>query len=95
MSNSLVKSLISLLLVSAILFFSNSSNLQAQQNTVSGRFILASCDVNITADESTVTSKGIMYTGNVTVLVGFANLKIDKVTLVKKKNGKCELVSED
>lgn len=95
MLNSRIKSLISLIVISAILLFSNSSNLLAQQNIVAGRFILASCDVSITADESTVTSKGITYTGNVKVLVGFANLKLDKITLVKKKNGKCELVSDD
>ncbi len=95
MFNLQIKSLFSLVLIIAVLLLSVSSNLQAQKQNDSQRITLQSCDVSISADESTVTSKGITYTGNVKVLIGFANLKIDRITLIKNKNGKCELVSTD
>ncbi|TQV84455.1 hypothetical protein [Aliikangiella coralliicola] len=55
---------------------------------------LPSCHVNIKADRSHESDSGTVYTGNVRVLIGFASLRTDRVTLVKKKNGKCELISE-
>lgn len=55
---------------------------------------LPSCDVTITADEIYTHENGITFSGNVKVLIGFANLRIEKVTLVKRKDGRCELIPE-
>ena len=87
------KNLTTLLLCSIILLGIKFTNVQAQQSMAYQKISLPSCDVSISADETLITSKGITYMGNVKVLIGFANLRIDRITLVKKKNGKCELVS--
>lgn len=58
------------------------------------RIELSSCEINISADRTYPNKNGITYSGNVKVLIGFANLRVDKVTLVKKKDGSCELVSD-
>jgi len=88
-----IKSLATITLSSSCLFILNSANLLAQKHVDVQRLSLPSCDVSISADDSTISSKGITYSGNVKVLIGFANLRVDRVTLVKKKNGECELVS--
>jgi len=59
----------------------------------SNRMQLPSCNVTVTADRAFKKDGAITYSGNVRILVGFAQLRLEKVTLVKKANGQCELVA--
>lgn len=58
------------------------------------KFHLDTCSVNITADNKQTKRNRTTYSGNVEVLVGFATLKSDKVTVIRKPNGACEVISE-
>jgi len=82
---------ISLILLFSVVYFISTS-VTAEIYGKNSKIALPSCEVSIIADEYSVNHKGITYSGNVKVLIGFANLRIDKVTLVKKKDGKCELI---
>lgn len=78
----------------AALSFCVCSPLQAAKMRDSQRILLPSCDVIITANEFQTTEKGTTYSGDVRILIGFANLRVNKITLIKKPDGHCELVSE-
>ncbi len=55
---------------------------------------LDTCSVNITADNQQHIQNKTIYSGNVTALVGFASLKSNKMTLIRKADGSCELITE-
>ena len=77
-----------------LVYFGDTGPVAAANSQTSNRFILPSCDVSITADKTLPHKQGVTYIGNVKVLVGFANLRLDKATLIKNKDGRCELVTE-
>ncbi|MET1253740.1 hypothetical protein [Aliikangiella maris] len=93
MVNSKQKGLKSCLMIGLAMLFQAFSLLAAQIDNES-TIMLPSCDIVVTADEIYTHENGITYSGNVKVLIGFAHLKIDKVTLIKKENGQCALVPE-
>lgn len=69
------------------------STSHAAQSTPFPTIELRSCDVLITADQVSKNKEGVTYSGNVKVLIGLANLRLSKVTLIKNKNGSCRLVT--
>ncbi len=83
---------LSFVVVTAFLFVSNHA--EAAKQKTGHRIQLDSCNVEVTADSIQIQNNKTNYSGNVKVLVGFASLKSDKVTVVKKPNGACEVISE-
>lgn len=58
------------------------------------KLYLDTCNVNITADSVRTNDNVTTYSGNVKILVGFASLKSNKVTVIKKPNGSCEVITD-
>ena len=83
---------LSFVVVAAFLFASN--NAEAAKSKSGHKIQLDSCNVEVTADSIEIQHNKTTYSGNVKILVGFASLKSDKVTVVKKPNGACEVISE-
>lgn len=54
---------------------------------------LKSCKLNIRADQISYYNRSIRYSGNVQFLYGLANVKMDKVILVKMEDGSCQLIA--
>lgn len=86
----LIKLLLKVLLITS---FGIGSIAYAAESSNSPSIELRHCDVRIVADEITKHKGGTTYAGNVKILIGVANLRLSKVTLVKAKNGSCRLVA--
>jgi len=70
------------------------SGAQAAKIKPAHKIHLDTCSVNITADTIHTHQNKTTYSGNVTVLVGFASLKSSKVTVIRNPNGSCDVISE-
>ena len=76
------------------LTFSSLPPVEAAKNNKYHAIDLPTCEVNITADNSEERANVTTYTGNVTILIGFASLKTEKAAIIKKKDGKCQLIPD-
>ena len=74
--------------------FASVSSVDAAKSEKSLAIDLPSCEVNIIADSSEENANVTTYTGNVTILIGFASFRTEKAAIVKKKDGKCQLIPE-
>ena len=83
-----------ILLSTLILILSlSSSYLSAGQSEHSPSIFLKSCKIDIRADKVYSRSGYTDYSGNVQFLYGLANVRTDRVTLIKNKDGSCKLVA--
>ncbi len=65
----------------------------AGQSEHSPAIFLKSCKIDIRADKVYNRSGYTDYYGNVQFLYGLANVRTDRVTLIKNKDGSCKLVA--
>jgi hypothetical protein len=87
-----VKTIIPSYLLPTTLFLVSSFVIAGQGNH-SPAIFLKSCKIDIRADKVFNRSGSIDYYGNVQFLYGLANVKTDRVTLIKYKDGSCKLVA--
>jgi len=65
----------------------------ANSNSNLSPIYLKSCKIDIQADRIDSHTDSVDYYGNVQFLYGLANVKTDRVTLVKNKDGSCMLIA--
>ncbi len=78
----------------AALFLLIASSVLASPNNSTSVISLKTCKLDIRADQISYHYRLIIYSGNVRFLYGLANVKMDSVVLVKKKDGSCQLVAQ-
>ncbi len=81
------------LIIGTILLVCSSFHAAAGQSEHSPSIFLKSCKIDIRADKVYNRSNSIDYYGNVQFLYGLANVRTDRVTLIKNKDGSCKLVA--
>jgi len=69
------------------------SSAYANSNGNLSPIYLKSCKIDIQADRIDSHNDSVDYYGNVQFLYGLANVKTDRVTLVKNKDGSCMLIA--
>jgi hypothetical protein len=77
----------------AILVSLSANSVNAGQSEHSPSIFLKSCKIDIRADKVYNHSGYTDYFGNVQFLYGLANVRTDRVTLIKNKDGSCMLVA--
>ena len=76
-----------------ILFSLSFNSVLAGQSEHSPSIFLKSCKIDIRADKVYDRSGYTDYYGNVQFLYGLANVRTDRVTLIKNKDDSCKLVA--
>lgn len=76
-----------------LLFCLSLNSLLSAQSEHSPSIFLKSCKIDIRADKVYNRSGYTDYYGNVQFLYGLANVRTDRVTLIKNKDGSCKLVA--
>ena len=75
-------------------FLLSFSTLMTAQNEGHSFIALKSCEIEISADQVFYHQDSISYSGNVQFLYGLANVKADRVVLIKKKDGTCHIIAK-